>query len=113
MNQNGDLLLDMCLQNKVAACNKFLKKRVIHKMTWLQGLKGEVVASSSVEYIRVSSEVNALVLDLTVGRPAGDGQPDHHLAVGWVLVLYEWSPPTQEEVKTLVKLRDCRIKRRR
>ena len=83
-NENGELILEMCVLNKMVASNIFLKMREIHKKTWVLRMGGESMVSEPMDYIPISTPINIKVLDVNVLRAARDVQMDHHLVFGSV-----------------------------
>ena len=62
LNDNEELKMAVCVQNQVSACI-FFQKWSIHKKRIVQGIKGVSVVNRLTDYLCVSSQVKARVLD--------------------------------------------------
>ena len=74
VNENGELVLEMLVQNEVAVCN-------VHKNTWRQRLVEKIVASWVMYWFCVWTRTNAWVLYVNVLSTAGNVSSDYHLIV--------------------------------
>ena len=88
VNQSGDLMLEVCIQNKSTVFNYFIKKRVIHKRTLVWRVNGEAVASRLMNNFCFTSRIRARVLDVTVSTSSRNIQSDYHLVLSKLRVKY-------------------------
>ena len=109
-NENGEWMVDWCMQYEMAVCNTFFKKRDVHKYTWVRKVRGEIVESALMDYMCISGKYKSRVTDVNVLRAAGDVQSDHHLVVCKVKVKRGWAPPQPRgEVREVVKVERLRM----
>ena len=84
VNEIGELMLEMCLQNEVAVCTTFFFQEVRNTEddTVLRKVRRETVVNREKVQICVSSRVKAWTLNGLKLRGAWDVRSDHHLVAG-------------------------------
>ena len=64
MIEGGEWMVDWCMQYEMTVCNTLFKKRDVHKYTWVQKLRGEIVESAIMDYMCISEKYKARVTDV-------------------------------------------------
>ena len=95
--------------------NTLLKKKDIHKYTWMRQDNGRVLDGATMDYVVVSRNVMEQLLNVRVLRGDGRGISDHFLVEGKLRVGMRWVNRRVGEAKRVLKRKkggipgeDCR-----
>ena len=86
VNDRGQLLLDMCIDQELAIGNTYFKKKKKNKYTWARVVRGRVVERALMDYVLVSKKIVGRLLDVHVYRGEAGGISDHYLVQGTLTV---------------------------
>src|SRR5678815_2976704 len=77
-NDNGESLLELCVDRRMIIGNTWFKKSENHKYTW----KSEITGGRAIlDYVCINRKDRGRLLDVNVFRGAGRGLSDHYLSL--------------------------------
>ena len=82
LNESGERLIDMCIDQELVVGNTFFKKKKKNKYTWARVEGGRVVERALMDYVLVPKKVVGRLLDVHVYRGEAGGMSDHYLVQG-------------------------------
>ena len=86
VNESGENLLSMCIENGLVVGNSFFKKKNINKYTWVRVERGRVVESALMDYVLIQREMTGRLKDVHVYRGVAAGMSDHFLVEAKMVV---------------------------
>ena len=109
-NESGERLLEMCAEQELVVGNSWLKKKYLHKCTWLRMEEGRVVDSAFMDYLLLPKRILGRLLDVNVLRGEGGGMSDHLLVEARLKLMGGWrSAVRMEGVRNMLKVSDTEI----
>src|SRR5678815_2308701 len=112
-NDNGESLLELCVDRRMIIGNTWFKKSENHKYTW----KSEITGGRAIlDYVCINRKDRGRLLDVNVFRGAGRGLSDHYLVVarlrvGGEVTVREREKKRRIEVIKVEKLDETMCKR--
>ena len=82
MNENGELLADFCIINRLVIGGTLFPHKQLHKPTWVSP---DGRTTNQIDHIAISSRWRSSLLDVRAKRGA-DVASDHHLVIGEVKI---------------------------
>ena len=76
VNENGECLVEMCVERGLIVGNTWFQKKMIHKYTWERDNGDE---RSLIDYVLIESKYKNRLKDVSVFRGAAGGMSDHYL----------------------------------
>ena len=102
INENGEMLIDLCVEKKFMIGNTWFEKQSIHKYTWVSGVNGE---RALLDYVCVEQRIKDRLLDVNVLRGAAGGISDHFLVEARVRIKGGWNKrESRSEVVEIIKV---------
>ena len=83
INENGECLVEMCVERGLIVGNTWFDKKLIHKYTWERENGDE---RSLIDYVLIESKYKSCLKDVSVRRGAAGGMSDHYLVEAKVRV---------------------------
>ena len=108
VNENGEKLVDLCIERELVIGNTWFKKRDIHKYTWESGVDGQ---RALMDYVLVDRQMKERLVDVNVLRGAARGMSDHFLVEGKVKLIRKdiWRRKgKRERGKKVIKVSELR-----
>ena len=105
LNESGERMIEMCMEQELAIGNSMFKKKDIKKFTWTRVVGGRVVERALMDYVLVKWDDICRLLDVEVFRGEARGISDHYLVEAKLRVRGGWwkkgeKVKGREEVRT-------------
>ena len=78
------------VERKLVVGNPLLKKKDIHKYTWIRQANGRILDRAMMDYVVVSRNVIVQFLDMRVLRGEGSGMSNHFCVEGMLMIGMRW-----------------------
>ena len=79
VNESGERLLDMCVEQELLIGNSCFKKKWINKYTWIRVVNGRVIERALMDYVLITKRMVGRLKDVHVFRDVATGMSDHFL----------------------------------
>ena len=100
VNENGESLVEMCVERRMIVGNTWFDKRLINKYTWSRENGNE---RSMLDHVLVQNKWRAELLDVTARRGITAGMTDHCLLEVKVRMKGFWKNVKREGVKEVIR----------
>ena len=107
-NENGERLLDMCVEKELVIGNSYFKKKCINKYTWIRVANGRVVERALMDYVLVTKRMIGRLKDVHVFRGMAAGMTDHFLVEAKLVVAREWGNRVRGCRREVVKVEELK-----
>ena len=105
-NENGDRMLNVCMERELTVGNTLFKKKSIHKYTWVRVIGGNVVDRGLLDFVVVSKGVVGKLLDINVFRGESEGISDHFLVEGKIKDVGNWRTVKRGCIREILKVNE-------
>ena len=89
MNENGEMLINICAERCLFLANTFFEHKLIHRFTWV-GVGGREGQKSMIDFIAADERIRADVVDAKVVRGLFSGASDHFPVLMKVRTRGQW-----------------------
>ena len=112
-NENGERLLDMCVEQKLVKGNSFFKKKGINKYTWIRVANRRVTERALMDYVLITKGMvgTGRLKDVHVFRGVAASMSDHFLVEAKVAVVKEWGNRVVGCRREVVKVEELKKKK--
>ena len=109
VDENGDRLIEMCIERRLIVGNTWFEKKLINKYTWARG--GD--ERSLIDYVLVQNKRKKELVDVTVRRGITAGISDHYLVEAKVRLKGCWRNGSRVTGKKVIKVKELEKREKR
>ena len=110
VNENGEMLVDMCAERCLFLANTFFEHKHIHRFTW-EGRGGREGQKSMIDFIAVDERMRMDVVDAKVVRGLFSGASDHFPVLMKMRTRGKWVREPEKKSERIRRLRVERLNR--
>ena len=99
VNESGEKLIDMCLEQELVVGNTFFKKKRKNKYTWERQVRGIVV-----DYVLIAKKEQGRLVDVHAFPTEAGVISDHHLVEGKLIVAQRWRGRQRGQKREVIRV---------